>query len=99
MFVSATAFGEGVYFAAHSEYSVNPLYSPKDSLGRRYMYQCKVLTGHSTKGKLGLRVLPSRSGVILYDSATDSLEKPKVYVIFNDYQAYPEYLILFTRKD
>lgn len=93
---TATVFGEGVYFAVSSEYSASPKYSPPDSKGRRYIYQCKVLTGQAMIGKAGLKVLPQRTGDILYDSATNNLTEPTVYVIFNDNQAYPEYLITFT---
>ena len=62
------------------------------------MYQCKVLTGRTTKGCHTMRVLPKTSaGQTAYDSATDDVRKPSMYVIFSDTQAYPEYLITFKR--
>lgn len=93
---NATVYGQGVYFAIHSNYSTHPTYSPPDSAGKRYVYQCKVLAGHATLGHQHLRTLTARQGQILFDSATDNLQTPKMYVIFNDTQAYPEYLITFT---
>jgi poly [ADP-ribose] polymerase 10/14/15 len=31
----------------------------------------------------------------LYDSVTDNISRPSMFVVFNDIQAYPEYLITF----
>ena len=93
--ISATVHGEGVYFAINSNYSAHPTYSPPDPAGNRRVYQCKVLVGHATVGRQGLRVLPARQGPILFDSATDNPNNPSMYVIFNDTQAYPEYMITF----
>ena len=45
-----------------------------------------------------MRVLPKNiAGQTVYDSATDDVRKPSMYVIFSDTQAYPEYLITFKR--
>ncbi len=35
--------------------------------------------------------------VDLFDSSTDNVNNPSMFIIFNDIQAYPEYLITFTR--
>lgn len=94
-FISATVHGEGVYFAINSNYSTHPTYSPPDPSGNRRIYQCKVLVGHATVSGQNLRVLPARQGPILFDSATDNPSNPSMYVIFNDTQAYPEYMITF----
>ncbi|XP_070212581.1 protein mono-ADP-ribosyltransferase PARP14-like [Littorina saxatilis] len=93
---NATVFGEGVYFAVKSSYSTRHTYSPPDSSGNRFLYQCKVLVGHPTVGISGMRVLPIRQDHVKYDTATNNLRNPEMYVIFNDTQAYPEYLIKFT---
>ena len=94
---TATQYGEGVYFAVNSSYSVQTRYSPPDPLsGNRKVYQCKVLVGCSVKGHKDMRILPQRSGSnMFYDSATDSIANPTMYVIFNDTQAYPEYMVTF----
>nr|KAG5703981.1 hypothetical protein BaRGS_032070 [Batillaria attramentaria] len=91
----ATSYGEGVYFAVDASYSTQQTYSPPDPQGLRYVYQSKVLVGHCTQGKARMKVPPSRDGPILYDSLVDNPRRPSIYVIFNDTQAYPEYLITF----
>lgn len=45
------------------------------------------------KGSYGLKA-PTKNSTI-YDSAVDNTDRPTMYVIFNDTQAYPEYLIYF----
>lgn len=92
---NATVYGQGVYFAVNSHYSTHTTYSPPDLIGDRYIYQCKVLVGHAVTGNGNLRVLPAREGPILYDSATDNPKASNMFVIFNDTQAYPEYLVTF----
>ncbi|KAL8558417.1 hypothetical protein ACOMHN_064764 [Nucella lapillus] len=92
---NATAFGQGVYFAVNASYSDNSTYSPSDHAGNRCMYRCKVLVGSPTTGQPNLRVLPTRSGPVRFDSAIDNPHRPAMYVIFNDTQAYPEHLITF----
>lgn len=32
---------------------------------------------------------------IMYDSLVDNVDKPSMYVVFHDVQAYPKYLITF----
>ncbi|XP_070211879.1 protein mono-ADP-ribosyltransferase PARP14-like isoform X1 [Littorina saxatilis] len=92
---NATVHGQGVYFAVNANYSASATYSPPDPSGTRHVYLCKVLVGVPTKGSSSMRVLPMRQGHILYDSAVDNVQNPSMYVIFNDTQAYPEYLIDF----
>ncbi|KAL8567911.1 hypothetical protein ACOMHN_059033 [Nucella lapillus] len=92
---NATVHGDGVYFAINANYSATATYSPPDISGNRYIYYCKVLVGCPTVGQQNMRVLPPRSGDILFDSATDNHKRPSMYIIFNDTQAYPEYMITF----
>ena len=84
-----------MYFAVNANYSAQTTYSPPDAAGKRRIYQCKVLVGYPTVGNSNLRVLPARQGPILFDSATNNVSNPAMYVIFNDTQAYPEYMITF----
>lgn len=62
------------------------------------MYQAKVLVGNYTHGQSGMITPPAKSGNAsdLYDSVTDNTAGPSMFVVFNDIQAYPEYLITFT---
>ncbi|XP_039613228.1 protein mono-ADP-ribosyltransferase PARP14-like [Polypterus senegalus] len=94
---NAAAFGNGTYFAVDASYSASHTYSVPDASGNKHMYLCRVLTGVFTKGHGGLVVPPAKSNdpSDLYDSVTDNVALPGMFVIFHDVQAYPEYLITF----
>ncbi|XP_077991160.1 protein mono-ADP-ribosyltransferase PARP14-like isoform X2 [Glandiceps talaboti] len=96
---NATVYGAGSYFAVNSSYSASTTYSPPDpTTGNRYVYQAKVLTGEFTRGQQGMLVPPSKSGsdpTDCYDSVTDNVRNPSLFVVFNDAMAYPDYLITF----
>ncbi|XP_075912554.1 protein mono-ADP-ribosyltransferase PARP14-like [Petromyzon marinus] len=95
---AAVVYGNGVYFAVNASYSANYKYSPPDANGRKWIYRARVLTGDYTLGTKGMIEPPPKdlsvSSALLYDSVTDD-KNPEVFVIFNDTQAYPEYLIQF----
>ena len=97
--VSATVFGDGVYFAVQAQYSCSNTYSRPDPVGIKRIYLCRVLTGEYTMGKSGMRVPPQKksgaSAHAIYDSVVNHVTTPTMYVIFNDTQAYPDYLIAF----
>jgi poly [ADP-ribose] polymerase 10/14/15 len=95
---AATAHGNGVYFAVRAEYSAQPLYSVADGAGNRHMFLCQVLVGHSTKGAGGMKILKDRLPGVPFDSAVDREDSPTMYIIFNDTQAYPDYLITFRNR-
>ncbi|NXQ10158.1 PAR14 polymerase, partial [Peucedramus taeniatus] len=96
----AANFGNGTYFAVNASYSANDLYSKPDVNGRKYMYLARVLVGEYSLGRKG-SITPARKNVSnsvdLYDSSTDNMSQPSMFIIFNDIQAYPEYLITFTK--
>ncbi|XP_046555938.1 protein mono-ADP-ribosyltransferase PARP14-like isoform X3 [Haliotis rubra] len=94
---NATAHGEGVYFAVQASYSDRNTYSVPDIQGHKHMFQARVLTGMYCRGQGGIRVPPQRdaSNHIQYDSVVDNTGRPGMYIIFNDTQAYPEYLITY----
>jgi len=89
-------YGEGVYFAVDFNYSAQNTYSPKDPNGVKYVFQCRVLTGQFVVGRTGMIEPPQRAGTkFRYDSVTNDVSNPKIFVIFKDTQAYPEYLVSF----
>nr|XP_034317327.1 protein mono-ADP-ribosyltransferase PARP14 isoform X2 [Crassostrea gigas] len=95
---NATAYGEGVYFAVDAGYSASDTYSRPDGQKHKRMYLCKVLTGEFTVGQSGMRVPPAKQGQqshILYDSVVNNISSPAMFIIFNDTQGYPDYLITF----
>lgn len=95
---NATMYGNGVYFAEDASYSAQSKYSPADASGQRYMYLSRVLVGEFTLGKQGLLTPPAKNPNDLtdtYDSVVNKIPNPKIFVVFYDWQCYPEYLITF----
>nr|6WE3_A Chain A, Protein mono-ADP-ribosyltransferase PARP14 [Homo sapiens]6WE3_B Chain B, Protein mono-ADP-ribosyltransferase PARP14 [Homo sapiens]6WE4_A Chain A, Protein mono-ADP-ribosyltransferase PARP14 [Homo sapiens]6WE4_B Chain B, Protein mono-ADP-ribosyltransferase PARP14 [Homo sapiens]7L9Y_A Chain A, Protein mono-ADP-ribosyltransferase PARP14 [Homo sapiens]7L9Y_B Chain B, Protein mono-ADP-ribosyltransferase PARP14 [Homo sapiens]7L9Y_C Chain C, Protein mono-ADP-ribosyltransferase PARP14 [Hom len=97
---NAVAYGKGTYFAVNANYSANDTYSRPDANGRKHVYYVRVLTGIYTHGNHSLIVPPSKNPqnpTDLYDTVTDNVHHPSLFVAFYDYQAYPEYLITFRK--
>ncbi|XP_054133838.1 protein mono-ADP-ribosyltransferase PARP14-like [Melozone crissalis] len=95
---NAAAIGDGTYFAVHASYSAQDIYSVPDVNGRKHMYLARVLTGQYCAGRAGLKAPPARSQADptdLFDSVVNNEFNPTMFVIFNDIQAYPQYLITF----
>ncbi|NXE90764.1 PAR14 polymerase, partial [Menura novaehollandiae] len=96
----AANFGNGTYFAVNANYSAHDTYSKPDVNGKKYMYLARVLVGEYSQGRKG-SITPApknaSNSIDLYDSSTDNVSQPSMFIIFNDIQAYPEYLITFTR--
>ncbi|XP_070099806.1 protein mono-ADP-ribosyltransferase PARP15 isoform X4 [Equus caballus] len=99
---NATVFGKGTYFAVDASYSANDAYSRADSSGRKHIYVVRVLTGVYTVGHAAIKSPPPKNPdnpTDLFDSVTDDTRHPKLFVVFSDHQAYPEYLITFRKKN
>ncbi|XP_070586713.1 protein mono-ADP-ribosyltransferase PARP14-like [Erythrolamprus reginae] len=96
---NAAVIGNGTYFAVNSSYSALDTYATPDQSGRKYMYVARVLTGDYCIGRSGQITPQSKNngGFDLYDSVTDNMNQPSMFVIFHDAQAYPEYLITFRK--
>lgn len=92
-------YGRGVYFARDFSYSASNTYAVPDANGEKYVYLTRVLTGEFTVGNQSYIVPPKKpvaaGGTTSYDSVVDNVAAPCIFVIFNDTQAYPEYLITF----
>ena len=96
--VSATVYGNGVYFARDASYSIQPRYSPPDAAGNRYLYLAHVLVGEYATGRQGMITPPPKAGsdaTDAYDSVVDNPGNPSIFVVFYDNQCYPDYLITF----
>ncbi|XP_010133542.1 PREDICTED: poly [ADP-ribose] polymerase 14-like [Buceros rhinoceros silvestris] len=96
----AANFGNGTYFAVDASYSANDMYSKPDANGKKYMYLARVLVGEYSQGVRGAITPAAKNtsnSIDLFDSSTDNVKQPSMFIIFNDIQAYPEYLITFTR--
>ncbi|XP_041932196.1 protein mono-ADP-ribosyltransferase PARP10 isoform X1 [Alosa sapidissima] len=93
---NATVYGQGVYFAVNSALSVSDTYSPPNADGHKFIFMAKVLTGDYTVGKHEMKTAPLKESSAIplrYDSVADKVTSPTLFVIFNDTQAYPEYLV------
>ncbi|XP_052088524.1 protein mono-ADP-ribosyltransferase PARP14-like isoform X2 [Mytilus californianus] len=99
---NATALGAGVYFAVNVNYSIQDTYSRPDTHGHKRMFLCRVLTGEYCNGASTMKVPPAKPNAagshILYDTVTNNVSSPIMFVIFHDSQAFPEYLVTFKRK-
>ena len=93
-----TLYGRGCYFAVDAKYSIG--YSQPDSDGNRYMCLVRVLTGEYIKGTSDMMQPPPKdpnNPHKLFDSTVNDAQNPKIFVVFKDAQAYPEYLIIFRK--
>ncbi|XP_053566056.1 protein mono-ADP-ribosyltransferase TIPARP isoform X2 [Bombina bombina] len=93
----ATMFGQGSYFARKSSYSHN--FSKRSPKGVHYMFLAKVLTGRYVVGNHTMRrpppLNPGSMTSDLYDSCVDNFFEPQIFVIFNDDQSYPYFIIQY----
>uniref|UniRef100_A0AAJ7WL60 Poly [ADP-ribose] polymerase n=1 Tax=Petromyzon marinus TaxID=7757 RepID=A0AAJ7WL60_PETMA len=97
---NATVLGVGTYFALNAWYSASDTYSKPDANGTKYMFQARVLTGSYCKGDASMKEPPLKSPfskTVRYDSVVDNCFSPSMFVVFYDNQAYPEYLITFSK--
>ncbi|XP_028305766.1 protein mono-ADP-ribosyltransferase PARP11-like [Gouania willdenowi] len=105
------AFGKGSYFARDAIYSSNycrttrkhnttlqkhgltpPIFANEPPY--KTMFLARVIIGEFTKGE-PMYCRPPSSFTNFFDSCVDNIVNPKIYVIFDSNQIYPEYLIEF----
>lgn len=93
----ATMFGQGSYFARKAVYSHN--FSKRSPNGVHYMFLAKVLTGKFTVGNPSMRrpppLNPRDASSDLFDSCVDNWMDPQIFVIFNDDQSYPYFIVQY----
>jgi hypothetical protein len=101
--------GVGIYFATNSSYS-NGGYVIQNPDGSKEMFICRVALGSTAEGKHGMKKPPARkkvakkqltAGVLAEDDLADSVHRgkpPIMHVVFDNAQAYPEYLLHYTAK-
>uniref|UniRef100_A0A3B4AZS2 Poly [ADP-ribose] polymerase n=1 Tax=Periophthalmus magnuspinnatus TaxID=409849 RepID=A0A3B4AZS2_9GOBI len=88
----------GNYFALHASYSAHPTYSKPTMDGTQRMFLVRVLTGLHTLGQKDMKLPPPRdlrASHDRFDSVVDNMLQPNMFVVFQDHQAYPDYLITF----
>ncbi|XP_032824333.2 protein mono-ADP-ribosyltransferase TIPARP-like [Petromyzon marinus] len=94
----ATAYGQGCYFARRAVYS-HGYARPSGERGLRWMFLSKVLVGRHAQGRPTLRrpppINPCDLTSDLFDSCVDNLADPQIYVVFDNDQCYPYFLICY----
>jgi len=90
-FCPGGSIGDGIYFAVNASYSNNDPYVLKKTNHRRELFICQVLLGNSSQGSYGLKSpAPGCHSLFLTnDNRNDQ------FCIFNNYQAYPEYIVQY----
>ncbi|XP_053379629.1 protein mono-ADP-ribosyltransferase PARP12-like isoform X2 [Mercenaria mercenaria] len=92
---SGTAYGKGSYFATNAQYSNSYAEQGAD----RAMFVVKVLPGSYVRGSSEYKRPPHKDKgnpcSELYDSCVDNESNPQIFIIFDNNQIYPEYLIKY----
>ena len=96
-FPIATVYGKGVYFARDASYSHG--YSASDANSQHHMYYAQVLTGEYTVGNTSMLAPPAKNpqvdANVLFDSTVNNVSTPTIFVVYQDTQCYPAYLISY----
>ncbi|CAL8385522.1 unnamed protein product [Boreogadus saida] len=93
-----TAYGKGSYFARDASYSHKCTGNTLTTV--HSMFVSRVLVGHHTRGKADYVRPPSKDGrdTLFYDSCVDNIHSPSIFVVFDQPQIYPEFLLLYRKK-
>ena len=94
----AVAFGKGVYFARDASLSASPMYARPNAAGVQHMLLVRVAVGTYCLGKKDAMEPDARADGRPYDSTTNDLDNPGLFVTYDNSQAFPEYLIKFKPK-
>ena len=91
-------YGQGLYFGAKASFADNGR-CIQNADGTKDMFVCRVAVGNAALGAKSIRrpppLDPKKPTMALYDSCVDDLANPQTYIIFNNKQAYPEYIIRY----
>ena len=93
-----TACGKGSYFAVNASYS-NGYSTASPTTRHQMMFLNKVIVGLYTVGNSGMVRPPpinTSQPYELYHSCVDSQASPNMFVVFENDQAYPEFVISYT---
>ena len=91
-------YGKGSYFARDA--ALSDRYAGFDSPKLHWMFLARVLVGQFVKGNSDMvrppPLNPAKPHANLHDSCVDNVGNPKLYVIFDADQCYPEYLFSYA---
>ncbi|RXN24729.1 poly [ADP-ribose] polymerase 12-like isoform X1 [Labeo rohita] len=90
-----TLYGKGSYFARDASYSDR--YAKTGNGRTKKMFVALVLVGSFTKGNNLLARPPQKpNSKSFYDSCVDNEANPAIFVVFEKFQIYPEYIIEYS---
>uniref|UniRef100_A0A3P9BEE8 Poly [ADP-ribose] polymerase n=1 Tax=Maylandia zebra TaxID=106582 RepID=A0A3P9BEE8_9CICH len=102
-------YGKGIYFAKHaaladvySPSSLEPLpvyggkTQPVHSGETKIIFLARVMTGKPVAGQSHFQKPDHENPENLHDSCVDVVNHPRIFVIFDPNQIYPEYLIQYS---
>ena len=93
-----TAYGQGSYFACKANYSHRYSNHGVSQRGYKQMFLARVVVGSHTRGDSTLIRPPPKdpsNPLVLHDSCCDNMANPALFVIFENGQSYPEFLITY----
>ena len=93
-----TSYGKGSYFACKANYSHCYTASTGMSRGHKQMFLARVVVGSYTRGNSSLTRPPPKDPFnphALYDSCCNDTHNPALFVVFENGQSYPEFLITY----
>ncbi|KAM5170786.1 protein mono-ADP-ribosyltransferase PARP12-like isoform 2-T2 [Mantella aurantiaca] len=89
---NGVVYGQGSYFARDASYSHD--YTSPTSEGIRTMFVARVLVGDFVKGDQKMRRPPQKyNSPERYDSCVNNIHDPSIFVVFEKFQVYPEYIL------
>lgn len=94
-------YGKGSYFAVEASYSHN--YSRVKAADENYrVFMAKVIVGSYVVGSYETQRPPAKDASDplspLHDSCVNSVAKPTIFVVFERCQAYPYYIVDYTKE-
>ncbi|XP_056621656.1 protein mono-ADP-ribosyltransferase PARP12-like isoform X2 [Triplophysa dalaica] len=90
---NGTLYGKGSYFARDASYSDTYI---KSRTNQKKMFLAQVLVGEFTRAQSSLVRPPAKTSKSFYDSCVDSESNPAIFVVFEKFQVYPEFIIEYS---
>lgn len=91
-------FGQGLYFGVNASYCDAGLVKENKD-GSKEVFVCNVAIGETAKGEKNLRRPPPKDPKLpsgdIFDSCVDDPKNPSLYILFNQSQAYPSYIVRY----
>lgn len=97
-------YGKGSNFAADSSYSRDDKFAKPNAVGHKFMFVARLLVGRTCQGSSGMvqgtPIVPGVGETAIpsdrADTAVNDLAQPKIFVVFERMQSYPEFVIEFS---